>query len=156
MFSYRNVAITNVPLLIESARKMGSDADERTIKKAYAIASQEVTHHYADREFYLHRDLFGDIYSRFLDKLEIEYDEAVHQWYRQRQQKEIINCLEIKDDCVETLEKLKDAGYYLSIASNIDDAMLEPLVEREGLAEYFDHCVSSESAQACKPHPKFF
>ena len=156
LFSYRNVAITNVPLLIESARKMGADCDEREIKKAYGAASQEVTEHYADKSFYLHRDLFGDIYSRFLQLLELEYDEETHHWYRKRQQTEIVNCLEIKHDCVDTLAALKQRGLYLSIASNIDDAMLDPLVERENLSDYFDHWVSSEMAQACKPHEDFF
>ena len=156
LFSYRNVAITNVPLLIESARKMGADCSEREIRKAYGLASQEVTENYADRVFYLHRDLFGDIYSRFLEHLALDHDEETHQWYRQRQQSEIVNCLEIKHDCINTLEQLKSRGLYLSIASNIDDAMLEPLVAREGLSDYFDHWVSSETAQACKPHQDFF
>lgn len=156
LFSYRNVAITNVPLLIESARKMGADCEEHEIKKAYSVASKEITELYADKQFYLHRDLFGDIYTRFLDVLELSYDEATHEWYRKRQQSDIIDCLEIKADCIPTLSTLKAHGLYLSIASNIDDAMLEPLVEREGLSDYFHHCVSSETAQACKPHADFF
>ena len=156
LFSYRNVAITNVPLLVESARKMGADCAEHEIKKAYGAASKQVTEHYADKSFYLHRDLFGDIYTRFLQLLELEYDEETHHWYRKRQQTEIVNCLEIKHDCIDTLATLKQRGLYLSIASNIDDSMLDPLVEREGLANYFDHWVSSETAQACKPHEDFF
>jgi 2-haloalkanoic acid dehalogenase type II len=156
LFSYQNVAITNVPLLIESARKMGAGCDEREIKKAYGVASKEITDHYAEKIYYLHRDLFGDIYTRFLEILDLTHDEETHQWYRTKQQSEIINCLEIKHDCVPTLSALKQHGLYLSIASNIDDAMLDPLVEREGLSTYFDHCVSSEAAQACKPHANFF
>ncbi|MGR8948554.1 MAG: HAD family hydrolase [Gammaproteobacteria bacterium] len=156
LFSYRNVAITNVPLLIESARKMGADCSERDIKKAYGVASAEIMEIYADKTFYLHRELFGDIYSRFLEVLDLTHDEETHQWYRKRQQSEIVNCLEIKHDCIDTLTQLKSKGLYLSIASNIDDAMLEPLVEREGLADYFNHWVSSEAAQACKPHEDFF
>ncbi len=156
LFSYQNVAITNVPLLVESARKMGADCDEKAIKKAYAVASAEITDIYADKKFYLHRDLFGDIYTRFVEILDLDHDEQTHTWYRTRQQSEIVNCLEIKEDCVPTLQALRDRGLYLSIASNIDDAMLEPLVEREALSPLFDHCVSSEMAQACKPHNDFF
>jgi len=156
LFSYQNVAITNVPLLIESARKMGAECEEKEIKKAYGIASGQISEIYADKKYYLHRDLFGDIYSRFVEILDLNHDEKTHAWYRTRQQSEIVNCLEIKGDCVSTLESLKQRGLYLSIASNIDDAMLEPLVEREGLSVHFDHCVSSEMAQACKPHAEFF
>ncbi|MEM7466889.1 MAG: HAD family hydrolase [Pseudomonadota bacterium] len=156
LFSYSNVTMTNVPLLLESARNMGATCEDREIKKAYALASKEITDTYADRAFYLHKDLFGDIYLRFLAMLDLKYDDAVHASYRTRQQTAIINCLEIKNDCIATLAALKKHGLYLSIASNIDDAMLDPLVEREGLADYFDHCISSEMAGACKPHENFF
>lgn len=156
LFSYQNVSITNIPLLVESAKKMGATCDEKAIKKAYAIASAQITDIYADKKYYLHRDLFGDIYTRFVEILDLDHDEQTHSWYRTRQQTEIVNCLEIKEDCVPTLAALKERGLYLSIASNIDDAMLDPLIEREGLSPLFDHCVSSEMAQACKPHADFF
>ena len=156
LFSYRHVARTNILLLIESAERMGSTADPETIKHAYGNASFEVTERYAKKPFYRHRELFHDMFVRFCEVLGADYDAQTQRWYQATQQVAILNCLEIKPDCIETLECLKDRGLYLSIASNIDDDMLEPLVEREGLHRYFDHWTSSEAARSCKPDSKFF
>ncbi|MGH8598907.1 MAG: HAD family hydrolase, partial [Gammaproteobacteria bacterium] len=68
----------------------------------------------------------------------------------------LCDCLEIKPDCHATLAALKANGFYLSIVSNIDDEMLEPIVAREGLAQHLNHWTSSEAAQSCKPHRRFF
>ena len=156
LFSYRNVAKTNIPLLIESAERLDAAVDEATVKASYAQASHEVGKRYAEMDFYFHRELFGDMYRRFVELIGATYRDDVHDWYRETQREAMIQCLEIKPGCIEILEYLKDQGLYLSIVSNIDDDMLEPLVEREGLHDYFDHWTSSESARSCKPHPAFF
>ncbi len=156
LFSYRHIARTNVRLLIESAERMGSPADPATIKQAYGDAAFEVSQRYSQIPYYQHRDLFHDMFSRFCELLGADYDAATQHWYHNTQQQAIFNCLELKSDCIETLQCLKDRGLYLSIASNIDDDMLEPLVEREGLHRYFDHWTSSEAARSCKPDSKFF
>lgn len=156
LFSYRHVARTNIPILIESAERLGVKTDAQAIKRAYANASTAVSHTYADKPFYRHHDLFHDMFVRFCALLEADYDSDVHRWYHDTQQAAILECLEIKPDCVETLEFLRDRGLYLSIVSNIDDDMLDPLVEREGLHRYFDHWTSSEAALSCKPHRRFF
>jgi len=96
------------------------------------------------------------MYLRFYEILEADYDPDVHQRYHEIQQAALFGCLEIKPDCIETLTALKAQGLYLSIVSNIDDDMLEPLVEREQLDRYLDHWTSSEAAQSCKPDRRFF
>jgi len=156
LFSYRNMARTNIPILIESAERMGSNADPDAIKQAYARATQDTSDRYADKPYYRHRDLFHDLYRRFCEILEADYDPDIHRWYHTTQQAALIDCLEIKSDCIETLQFLKDRGLYLSIVSNIDDDMLEPLVAREDLHHYFDHWTSSETALSCKPDRRFF
>lgn len=156
LFSYRHVARTNIPLLIESAERMGIQTEAEVIKQAYGRAAQEVSRVYAEKPFYRHRELFHDMFVRFCALLNADYDADIHRWYQETQRQAILDCLEIRPDCTETLRFLKDRGLYLSIVSNIDDDMLEPLVEREGLHRYFDHWTSSEAARSCKPDPKFF
>jgi len=64
---------------------------------------------------------------------------SIRAWYHTTQQAALIDCLEMKSGCIETLQYLKQRGLYLSIVSNIDDDMLEPLIAREQLHHYFDH-----------------
>lgn len=156
LFSYRNVARTNIPLLIEGATRMGVTAAEAEIKAAYARASHTVSHAYADKPYYRHRDMFSDMFATFAELIGGRGDDTVYEWYLETHQRALVDCLEIKADCIATLAALKDQGLYLSIVSNIDDDMLEPLVAREQLHDYFDHWTSSEAARSCKPHRRFF
>lgn len=156
LFSYRNVARTNIALLVESAARMGAQVSEAEIRTAYARASRTVSHAYADKPYYLHRDMFSDMFKTFSDLIGGRRDQAVYDWYLDTHQRKLVDCLEIKADCVDTLAALKRRGLYLSIVSNIDDDMLDPLVAREQLDSYFDHWTSSEAAGSCKPHQRFF
>jgi putative hydrolase of the HAD superfamily len=156
LFSYRKVARTNIPILIESAERMGVTADVQAIKDAYGRAAREISQAYAAKSFYRHRDLFHDMFVRFCELLDAGYDADVHRWYHDTQQQAMVDCLEMQADCIETLEFLNERGLYLSIASNIDEDMLGSLVRREGLDRYFDHWTSSEAARSCKPDPGFF
>jgi len=156
LFSYRNVARTNIPILLESAERLGATTDLARIKTAYGRASEEVSHAYADKAYYRHRDMFEDMFRTFCDLIGGTHDADVYAWYHRTQQQALIDCLEIKADCIDTLAALKSRGLYLSIVSNIDDDMLEPLVEREDLHDYFDHWTSSEAARSCKPDRRFF
>ena len=156
LFSYRNVARATVPLLIEAVRRLGVAADVAQIKAAYTAAGRDTTLAYAERAYYLHRDFFHDTFMRFADRLGAPHDEAVHDWYRDAHRDAMVECLVLKEDCHDTLATLRERGLYLSVVSNIDDDMLTPLIEREGLARYLDHWTSSEAAQSCKPDRRFF
>ena len=156
LFSYRHVPRTTLPLLLEAVERLGAAVEVARIKAAYTQAQREITHAYAERAYYLHRDFFHDTFMRFADLIEAPHDEAVHDWYREAHRSAIVDCLVLKEDCVETLSHLRGAGLYLSVVSNIDDDMLVPLIEREGLARYFHHWTSSEAAQSCKPDRRFF
>lgn len=156
LFSYRNVPRATAPLLVEAVERLDVDASFDEIRAAYGQATEDMTAAYADREYYLHRDFFHDTFMRFATLLGGVPDEDVHTWYRDAHRAAIIDCLELKPDCKDTLADLKSRGLYLSIVSNIDDDMLGPLVARESLDRYFDHWTSSEAAQSCKPHRRFF
>ncbi len=156
LFSYRNVPRVTAPLLMEAVSRLGVAASREQVRDAYTQASRDMTFAYADKAYYLHADFFHDTFMRFADLLAAPHDEAVHDWYREAHRVAIVECLVLKEDCVETLAHLKDAGLYLSVVSNIDDDMLDPLIEREGLHRYLDHWTSSEAAQSCKPDRRFF
>lgn len=156
LFSYRNVPRVTVPLITEAVARLGVKAGDAQIKDAYTQASRDMTFAYAERAYYLHADFFHDTFKRFAQLLSAPDDAAVHDWYLEAHRAAIVDCLVLKDDCIDTLAHLKDLGLYLAVVSNIDDDMLAPLIEREGLARYFDHWTSSEEAQSCKPDRRVF
>ena len=156
LFSYRNVPRVTGPLIAQAVARLGAQASSEQIKDAYTQASRDMAFVYADRAYYLHADFFRDTFKRFAQLLNAPHDATVHDWYLEAHRAAMVDCLVLKDDCLDTLAHLKDLGLYLSVVSNIDDDMLTPLIEREGLARYFDHWTSSEEAQSCKPDRRFF
>lgn len=156
LFSYRNMGRGTAPLLLEACRRMDVAIEAATIGQAYAQANRDISVRYADKPYYLHKDLFRDTFLRFTQVLGIGFDAEVYAWYRERQHHAVIDNLHLKEDCLETLDHLKNRGLYLSIVSNIDDDMLDPLVAREGLDEFLHHWTSSEAAGSCKPDSRFF
>lgn len=124
--------------------------------KAYGRANKAITRHYATLDYYLHADLFRDTYMRAVELLELDFDEARYAEFSLFQHQAIVGGLNVKPDCHTTLEQLKQRGLYLSIVSNIDEDMLQPLVKRESLDSLLNHWTSSEAAQSCKPHRRFF
>lgn len=155
LVSYHNVNRVHAPLLLEAAARIGAE-DRHAVKLAYAQAAQEQTAIYAGKAYYLHRDFFYDTFARCFALLERTSDPAVEAWYLREHLKRLRDCLELKPDCHATLATLKAHGLYLSIVSNIDDDMLDPIIARDGLAQHLDHWTSSEEAQSCKPHRRFF
>ena len=156
LFSYSGMGRATGPLLMDALARMGAGEDTRATARAYRQASNEISRRYADLDYYLHSDLFRDTFLRCAELLELSFDEAIYGAFREQQRQKVVDALELKHDCLRTLETLRGKGQYLSIVSNIDDDMLEPLVEREGLHGYLDHWTSSEAARSCKPHSRFF
>ncbi len=156
LFTYRGIGRATSPLLMEAVRRMDVGGEPGEIDRVYQRASREVSEEYAGKNFYLHRDLFRDTFARFVDYMHGTFEEQDYAWYRTEQHKLVLSNLVLKDDCHSTLQHLKEQGLYLSIVSNIDDDMLHPLVAREGLHEYLHHWTSSEAAESCKPHHRFF
>jgi HAD superfamily hydrolase (TIGR01509 family) len=156
LFSYGGVGRATGPVLMEAVRRMGVDLEPREVGKAYGKASAAIGREYAEKPYYLHRELFRDTFALFVEHMQANFDEEIYTWYSAQQHELVVNNLELKADCLHTLGHLKEQGLYLSIVSNIDDDMLEPLVEREGLQDYLHHWTSSEAAESCKPHRRFF
>jgi len=156
LFSYRELFRATRNRITSAAERLGVTATRREVGRAYASASQAVTHQYAGRAFYLHRDLFRDIFRRFAENLGVEASDAYLDWFEADLRDSSIDQLVLRDDCLATLGALKRRGLYLSIVSNIDDDHLFPMVERTGLDQVLDHWTSSEEARSCKPDPRFF
>ena len=156
LFTYSSMPRRSGPLLMSTARKMGITAAPREIGSAYQQANQNVARRYGTKEYYLHADLFRDVFIEFCRRIGGEFDQTIWEAYRHQHDAAVIDALEIRPDCRPTMHSLRERGLYLSIASNIDHFMLEALVEREGLHELFDDWTSSEEAQSCKPDQRFF
>lgn len=63
----------------------------------------------------------------------------------------------LEEDAVPTLQKLKEKGYQMGIISNAgDDADVQQLTRRFGIAKYFDFILTSAACGYRKPHPRIF
>lgn len=156
LVSYHQVNQIHVPLLLEAATRIDTGSDPRAVKRAYAQAVQDTTECYAPKDYYLHRDYFMDTFARCFELLDVPVRSEIKDWYQHEHLHRLRDCLELKPDCHATLAQLKAQDLYLSVVSNIDDDMLEPIVARDGLHLYLDHWTSSEAAQSCKPHRRIF
>ena len=144
------------PIFVQAADRLGVDVDRRTIAKAYGRASQAAFAKYNDRAYYLHRDLFVQSFENFATELGAEADAGFVEWFYDLQRETLLESFELRSDCMSTLETLRADGLSLHIVSNIDDDYLHPMVERSGLDAVLDHWTSSEEAESCKPHRRFF
>ncbi len=156
LFSYRDAGRHTVALLVEAAGRLGRDVAPRTAGAAYRSASRASALRYSDQPFYLHRDLFRDTFRGFAHELDRVPTEPFLDWFEDAQRAMLLETMTPRRDCLETLEKLRARGLYLSIVSNIDDDYLVPLVEKWKLDQVLDDWTSSEGARSCKPDPEFF
>lgn len=156
LFRYRDVQRATSGALLEATRRLGIEAPRRELGRAYGRASREVIARYADRPFYLHRDLFRDTFVAYAEALGAKAAEADFDVYARGLREALVEHMVLREDCLETLRRLRGKGLGLSIVSNIDDDQLHPIVESSGLAEHLDHWTSSEEAGSCKPDPRFF
>lgn len=156
LFTYQTIPGSNGELLTNAAVQLGITAAPEKLGRAYHEANRKVAVAYGQKDYYLHADLFRDVFIEFCAAVGGEFNLDVWDNYRHKHDAAIISGLQMRPDCRSTMESLRDRGLYLSIASNIDHFMLEALVEREGLEELFDDWTSSEEAQSCKPHGDFF
>ena len=156
LFSYKNVIKTTFPILDKAVKRSGKTPNTEQIRAAYKESSSEIASEYSSKNYYLHRDFFNDVFILFLKKLDLKYDRALLKWYANYHRDQIIDCLELKTDCLDTLKKLKKNNIYTSIVSNIDEDMLNPLLEKGQILPFIDDAISSEKAQSCKPDKKIF
>lgn len=156
LFSYRTWGRGSGTIVKEATRRLGVEADGKTRARAYGEANQAAFTRFREEPYYLHRDLFLEIYRRYAEALGAHPDDAWYEWFYEAQRDLAIGGVTLREDCLATLAALRERGLYLSIVSNIDDDYLHPMVERAELGDVLHHWSSSEEARSCKPHEGIF
>lgn len=153
LFSYRNVQGRSFyPILIEGLERLGVSVESREAGRAWQKASVESFREHHPLDYYLHKDLFQDIFRRFALHVGGEASPADLEWFHEAQRRMVVEGFELRPGCVEMLERLRGAGVHAGIVSNIDDDYLLPMLERAQLLDHLDAWTSSEEANSCKPH----
>jgi HAD superfamily hydrolase (TIGR01509 family) len=156
LFSNKDIPRVNGPVLMETARRLGVEGGFGEIGMAYVRAAREVNDRYMRRSYYLHRDHFYDTYRLFVTGLDREVTDEFLDWLYAAQREAMVTGLRLRDDCVATLQALRERGLTLSIVSNIDDDYLSGMLRNLGLEPLFDHWLSSQAARSCKPDRGIF
>ncbi|MBW2275716.1 MAG: HAD family hydrolase, partial [Deltaproteobacteria bacterium] len=156
LFSNRQIPEACMPVLQEAADRLAVEGGLPAVGRAFVEATQTTNADYVGRAYYLHRDLFLDTVRQMLGALDVGEPEGFIEWFYRSQRAVVTSQMVLREDCLETLSVLRSRGLHLSIVSNIDDDFLEPMMEKLGLAAYFDHWTSSESARSCKPDSGIF
>jgi len=157
LFSYRSFRQPMSEVICEAGRRLGSDLDPAALHHAFNLAGGRAAASVSQQCFYLHRDLFLNTYREFANALtgDDAKDEFLD-WFYTEQRRTMIDHMQLRHDCVTTLQRLRASGHCVAIVSNIDDDFLEPMVTRSGLAACVDRWTSSEAAGSCKPDARFF
>jgi putative hydrolase of the HAD superfamily len=154
LYSYRNIGTASAAMVRELAARLERDHDE--LLAHYRQAARDADLSYAARPFFLFRDYFLTIFENLRARIGYPGLGAHAAWFGQQHNEGLAGSLELRPDCHATLERLKSAGFYVSVVSNSDADMLRVLIERGGLERHLDDWTSSEEARSCKPDRRFF
>lgn len=156
LFSYRELEPQVAVLLGDAASRLGVEAADRDLPRAYRAASRAAQREFARQPYYLHRDLFAAGFQGFAAAFERSPAPEDLDWFCAGLRRVLLEHFVLRSDCLDTLRTLRDRGLHVSIVSNIDDDYLDPMVERAGLSALLDAWTSSEEALSCKPDPGIF
>jgi 2-haloalkanoic acid dehalogenase type II len=156
LFSNLEIPRVNAANILEAAQRLGVEGEFGEIGLAYVLAAREVNDLYMRRPYYLHRDHFYDTYRLFAKRFDREASDEFLDWFYEAQRSAMVEGLSLRDDCIETLRALRERGLILAIVSNIDEDYLQGMLRNLELEPLFDHWISSEAAQSCKPDRKIF
>ena len=156
LYDYRCFARAEAESLSQLARWAGVDAPVERITRAHRDAMKRVFAGYRDRDFYFHRDLFGDAVRDLLAQFDAPADPELLARYRSFQWGCHRRDFALRPLVRETLAELRRRGLHLGMVSNIDDDQLDHLLDVAGVRGYFDAVLSSERARSCKPAAGIF
>ena len=156
LFSYRRVGGGTGRLIGDAVARLRVTAEPSQVGVAYRDATRDAYQGLGSRPYYLHRDLFAETWRRFALRLGAEPTSEWLDWLIERQREIVTESFELREDCIATLGKLRAAGLYVSVVSNIDDDYLDPMIARAGLGELLHDWTSSEEAASCKPHEAIY
>ena len=133
----------------------------KTAFDRYPRLRAELEQRYAERPFFLHRELVLDAARCFLDPLQaahsltIDVERFARSFYA-LQRSAVTEHLVPREDAAHVLQTLRGWGYYVAIVSNIDEDYLGPLLARVPDFAACDLILSSELCKSCKPDPAIF
>ena len=156
LFSYRRMDQPTVALLRRAVERLGIEVDVPKAIQAWRAANREAWRAYMHRPFYLHRDLFRAGFEGFARELGAEASAEFLEWFHEEQRQLVIDHMELRRGCVETLQELGEAGLHVGVVSNIDEDYLRPMLVRAGLGPRVHSSTSSEEARSCKPDLRIF
>jgi 2-haloalkanoic acid dehalogenase type II len=156
LYDYRCLAPGEAESRQALAELAGLDDSAERMAAAQVEAMRQVFAAYAERHFYLHRDLFRDSLRGMLRILGAESAESHLDHYRELQWRGHERDFVLREGVTETLEVLRERGLHVGMVSNIDEDQLTHLLRVAGVAPHFDSILSSESAGSCKPHGAIF
>ncbi|MEM9742052.1 MAG: HAD family hydrolase [Pseudomonadota bacterium] len=150
--------IDNLRWALESAGVAPSD---EAILTSYLSIRAELEQQYADRRFFLHRDLVRDAARHFFDRfLESQAPAAARDHFPDAfyalQRSAVTEHLRPREEAAHVLQTLRAWGYFVAIVSNIDEDYLGPLLAREPDIAACDLVLSSEVTRSCKPDAVIF
>jgi len=152
LFSYREVqGRAFAPLLFEGLARLEVELEPRAAVRAYRRASAATFQDYIAKPYYLHRDLFEEIFRRFAREVGAQPSAEYLSWFYAAQRRMVYEGFALRPGCVEVLSALRGAGLHVGLVSNIDDDYLGPMLERVALQAHLDAWTSSEEARSCKP-----
>ena len=132
---------------------------ERIYQKYWRIAAEELGYKISDED-YLNLRSLGHTFSPGRFK-ELTGDEEAYVKIRTRR-KELMEpymnsiSIPLKPYVKEALEKLKEAGYLLAIATATNKTLSEEYLGRAGLREYFDEIICAVMVKTGKPAPDIY
>lgn len=156
LFSNHEVARVSMPVLIEAADRLGVEGGLQKIAPVFVDATRTTNERYVGRKSYLHREMLLETIRAMAGHFGQEVDAEFLEWFYTEQRSAMVSDVALRPDCLDTLRALRERGLGLVIVSNVDDDYLEPIMQNLGLAPFFDHWISSESAGSCKPDAGIF
>jgi putative hydrolase of the HAD superfamily len=156
LFSYRRMDRPTVALLRRATDRLGLETDLPEAVAAWQTANRAAWRAYMHRPFYLHRDLFREAFGGFARQLGAEAGLEFLDWFHEEQRLLVLENMELRPGCMETLSELGERGLHVGIVSNIDEDYLGPMLARAGLEPLVHSRTSSEEARSCKPDLHIF
>lgn len=156
LFSYGPMREQVAALIEQTARRHGASQSAEEIRHTYFVTMLRLLAAYETREYYLHRELFGDAIEGLLRALGIAPVPEERDRFYEAQTELALSLAQVRPEAHETLKGLRDAGIHVGIVSNIDDDQFGPLWQKVGLDALVDATTTSEGARSCKPYPEIY
>jgi len=156
LFSYGPLRSHFDQLIAERARERGIDVPAEKLRATWGLAMLHTMAEFTARPFYLHRDLFGEAWVRFLRGLGATPGPDEGERFYRAQNELAPRAVSPRRDAASTLAALRARGVHVGVVSNIDDDQFAMLWERMDFREHVDAVTTSEAARSCKPHEAIY